>query len=1139
MATSVFIPCETNQVTVILAPKDGLSLLEQHLLRAVDRGLKRFEELNTVFNVGHRTLMGLVHGLWRQGYLQLDLDSGDLELIQGVAKQLLSGDLKDFESGDQEAVELLLMQEKVTGHLLRVTPQVFNRNVYRTVPQQISNGGWSNIPAEQVLPLLERLVMTSKGIQYEGRRIVSWRYGSREGITTNTSFGQRRLMEVGLTIEHGFSSTPNVRIITPLELLPVVRQDLERAIEHLLSEGEEAPTPIVKYLREQTQDRDASALYADGILEHHLTELRHVVDRWAPSSDPLDSSTLRSNHTAWNLLANQVRAGLELRWSGRMEIAILSNQQAIWQAVGELIPQARKRIILCMPRPHWPTFNREMYPLLKRLFDESLPRSKNSLGKKKEPQAMVWLFWGIHSQDRVTPEFQAGMDALTKESKGRFFWTPESSSVQANLVMVDDMKVVFSTGHLGEMTTPVMQGMEPLGIRLEAPQSNISSPMLDSLLGWLNSKYPDWENAPYNQSHISLNKRDAEAPDEEASDAVWAWLPNPPALPHWVENEKNTEEDRKDSSTQANSRKCIPENQFWWKCWDNYQKTCSELTRVENRAEWVFHMHRHRELLFKAASKARYRLFFNSRNPQADIFNNTLRDLLLEAAGRDVQVVLAFSESQVYSHWIRSCLDMFQQVPNIQVIFQSCVGGVILWDDQCLLGGLDLLSWRMIQEPGWRHRQQDIGLLVQGNVITNTIWSHLIPVFSVKHIQDEPPADVHATLRTFDRDLSQQKVLTELTLAETTSEHVEILVRWFAKQGEQPSDHWQNLEFLQGHLKEQSWRYALAAALRASSKAMDDPSYHHMRRLLAENLWHDHIYMEASLLLERGDDDTPSNQRPPIRLASLAAAYCSPSHQVSLLHSFSDDWPTSMNMRLSLFFLASLGMLRDGLEETWYLLEGIPDNDWPNPWQEWRKEILNYWTNCGQRMPPLDDMAGIYSNDLYTEAWELFQQAQAADARYPIGRKIWKRLFMPNGPMGKLGTCLEKKELANVQTWLDEKWSTDYLIDWGYHQLQQESKNFSGSPIDMPQRRSMSNRLDKTKEKVHQWVKSNGKDRDGDTNVASATNLIHTLLGDSEQSWEKLSHVQSAIIKWVENRDFVAPLAADLFHWLKRYTTRS
>jgi hypothetical protein len=256
----VLIPARRFEVEVVLGPHDGLSILEQHVLRAVGMGSPTVEAVAALLAIPARMSLDAAVDLLARGLIDVEVN-GKLRLPEVVSRAMgdpthpESGWFLGFQSAHlPETQSVSLVQDLVAGEVFsppRGTP--FGRDRLPTMPESTQIPAVDEIPLATLLPAVNQAMLAARGDSAQvssdldatplprDARVLDVRV--RRGTLSSGGSGGpvavrgiRVMAQVRVT-ERGADEPPRVSIVEPARIPMHVRRSIASALDGLWARG--------------------------------------------------------------------------------------------------------------------------------------------------------------------------------------------------------------------------------------------------------------------------------------------------------------------------------------------------------------------------------------------------------------------------------------------------------------------------------------------------------------------------------------------------------------------------------------------------------------------------------------------------------------------------------------------------------------------------------------------------------------------------------------------------------------------------------------------------------------------------------------------------------------------------------------
>lgn len=1103
----ILIPCEEFQVEVQLGPENGLSPLELIALRALKRGIDRFEDLAHLFQLGHRPTLDLVSDLWRGGYIFVDFGEGRIRALDHVLRRLDTEKEIELAGGERFQRPASLMQELISGSILPLLPLPRRWSSERVAPQILPPGSFKDaVRADRTLLLraLERIVASwtdsARSLKVLGANL------RMNEVLNGELVGRRRLFELQLQGEISPSGRLDLKVLKPTSLPGKVRREFEIRLGDLA--GERPDDPFFKFLRESFRsDSDSGIRLSD----NPMARLRKKVENF----DRLPATVLNNPRVVGNHqddfadLATIILEGVSQRQAERVRVKVLSGREAIDDAIRSAIGEAQKQIVLGCPAVRWEGFSRYL----------------RGIEKAIERRVRIFMLWGLRPDDPLDTTVRNAFDDL--ERRGGFFcWARYSSRSNARFCLRDGELAIFTNVSFLDGG----DGAKPsLGVCVRAAEgADLCRPVIDQL-DRVYRNFPDHRLAARLLIHPPTRRK-------EESDALPpATLPAIPVAPEISQ-----------LASDYGEALLIA----WRSSWHEFVTSITAQLEDQGTTASLVHDSQHRDLLLQALRESRQWVVVADERLSSAAIDLKLSQALRDCLEQGTVVVLIHSYLPTQDKAVKTRIVQLQQ--SFPQLFKSltapCQGGLLITDDWLLTTSFDFLSLAGFTEaPDRRRVQLETGLLVRSREAAHAALSHVaatVPDLGQLLGKSRQDSFVAADPGPTGAEVARQRGMAERhkELLDRLAPPRKIwqaphqpvdraaeLKRWFLASASLSSTA-ADLEVLIAALPVADRRLAVAAGL--AHGGMARPKRDRWLSWLAEDRWHSDSWNEAAVLIEGLETPGGGGTLPPLALAHLAASTGNRQWRESLIESLLDA-EIDLEGKAAAVCLVCPALLLDGITPAWYLLEAW-QNDLPAPLAAWSSAIQAYWTDVGTPIP-VDALARQETIQqavrLATDAREAllaaFENAATIGFSFPLGVKTWARLFHPNGPLGSLRPLIVAAEVGKVQAWLDRRavdGELEELMDRTARQVSVDDPSLRMDRIVDPKRTSCLQRLDAFQQAARLWV---------DSEKAASNPSAHlTLIEKSRELGLALRSTQDGVEQlarfWTEKRSYSAPLARRL-----------
>lgn len=362
-AVVLALPCTPLRVKVQIG-SSGLTYLERVALRAIALAPDALvlSTLEDILPIGARPLYDLLFGLWRQGYIQMNIHSGKIKLARGVHLDML-----DQLRGTATEVPVDIVQERLTGRFLPVTGSRSHWHWKYRLPVVTP----FELRPEMRGDIVRAVAIAARRRQPGGVSAAAARAVPDIRIEPDALriAGAQRWVRVRVDcVIDGATDQLRFLLLDQIGLDGIGRQAIERALDELAHDRpHESPFDT---LREQARPRSArkplSALIA-GLYER--SERLHAAER----------GVVAGLHDDLVAITREINGQLAVAARADAEIDLVIGREQHEQCVVRAIETSREQLLLCCPFIDFAALQRLQQPL----------RQAISRG------VQVHLMWGI------------------------------------------------------------------------------------------------------------------------------------------------------------------------------------------------------------------------------------------------------------------------------------------------------------------------------------------------------------------------------------------------------------------------------------------------------------------------------------------------------------------------------------------------------------------------------------------------------------------------------------------------------------------------------------------------------------------------------------------------------------------------
>lgn len=615
----VLVPCRRFEVEVVLGPHDGLSIIEQTILRLAAVGRATVDEVAALLHIPPRMVLDASVDLLARGLVDVQLDGTLLavpEVVEAMGEP--ASPKKDwfaaFQSGNvPEAATVHLVQDLVAGEVFRY-PRVplLERERLPIMPENAEIPSVDEIPLATLLAAVTRALLAFRSESAFGDDLhadavprdarvlqVKLRRTGASGPPAHL-LTQRALLQASvLASEQGDDEPPRVAIVDP-EWIPLhVRAKISSTLAGLWLRG--FGRGRGQFFERLDASVDAPSSHEQPTVAPHAIELVQAVetllaDEKRPSEaahrDLVVADAAARPHVE-HLSAYSAPATLMLGRAADFRSAML-----------EALASAERQVVLASP---WMT---------------QLDRSdelREAIERATARGVHVVVIWGIERRQRRPDEpgwdTLARLGAQSRGSSGAVVYCDRGAGSHAKLIVCDlDWMVLSSCNFLS--ASPEKQQRE-VGIRVTASDGVVPLAMQE-ILGWARRLMPDYLVQQRCVDLPALFGRVESRPILSLDDAVIG----PPQL---LFGDVGVE--------------------IWRRAWTARVTGLRDMLTMAQDAVVPVFDRGHREALILAVSTARKRLSIESHRVSAQGLSEPIVDELERAISRGVEVRLVHDAS--------------------------------------------------------------------------------------------------------------------------------------------------------------------------------------------------------------------------------------------------------------------------------------------------------------------------------------------------------------------------------------------------------------------------------------------------------------------------------------------------------------
>jgi hypothetical protein len=684
----VLIPARRFEVEVSLGPHDGLSLIEQYILRAVALGVTTVEGVARVLSLSDRMVLDVAVDLLARQLIEVG-DGGVLGVNERVRSAMGDGSnpTKDWFLGFQSARlpeprTVALVQDLVAGEVFSLARVPADRERLPRMPNNDAIPALEEIPLATLVAAVTNAMRASRRSRGETRgddlrdeqlprdaRILGVRL-ARAGAAGESSGavavrGMWILAQVAVT-NRGADEPPRVAIVEPTGMAPHVRRSISTVLDDLwrrnVTRGEGQFFARLHAYRDAWDEerpprfvspvpllQRASSLVADSSTEpqtahEELSDLARAVDEagehlgaFAAPVELVDGAPLLFRGAALDALRTaEAQVVLACPWIGQIE------RDATWQ--------------------------------------DAL-RDATARGIK------VVLVWGINADGPQEDPTWHALRGLARDGDGGLVFAGRGAGSHAKLIVCDaSWALVTSCNYLN--SAPDRTRRE-LGLRVRTTNGTVPL-ALQSVLGWARRLMPDY----------MARDRCVDAP---ALFGLREMRPDVPVARQTV----------------------APPNPYfgsvgidaWKQAWVERLAELRTLTSATSSAVLPVFDGEHRDLLVRAIEHAQERILIESHRVSGYGLTEPVLTALIAARARNVQVVIRHGIDSTLEPGSQERLDALR-ASGATVLAVDTHAKVLVHDHWAVVSSFNFLS----ADPGLRGARE-LGLRTNDAAVVASLWN--------------------------------------------------------------------------------------------------------------------------------------------------------------------------------------------------------------------------------------------------------------------------------------------------------------------------------------------------------------------------------------------------------------------------------
>lgn len=688
---AVLIPCRTFDVEVVLGPHDGLSLIEQTVVRAVALGVARVDQIASTLAIPGRMVLEVAIDLLARGLVDAEPD-GTLHVHERVLIAMADPERPEkdwfvsFQSAQlPEPSTVRLAQDLVSGEVFSV-PRIppLERQRLPLMPENNTVPTPDELPAGVLLAAVTQ-AMRARRARDAGSselhgdplprdaRILNVRVRRTQGAAGSAGHvGSQRLLLHGVVnaSRRGEDEPPRVRILEPVDIPVLVRHRISSALDDLWARGFGRGSGQFFQrieLAEPSTEAGASAIPALPI---------SVIDRMAAllETNAAEPGTV---HAELTVLEGEARPAVELLAAYSAEPKLCSATAARFQdAVLLALGSANRQVVLACP---W--IGQLGHPGdLQDAFRSALERGVN-----------IVLVWGINTDPApidASWEFLRRLAEDTRPASGCLIFAGRGAGSHAKVIVCDlDWAVVSSCNFLNASRD---RSSTEVGVELRSSPKGVVPLGLQAILAWIRRMIPD-----YRVQERCLDDPMLFGRSEQRGSLLLDV--QPVASPNIVFGAAGVA--------------------TWRRAWESRTNYVRELAATAYGAAVPIYDGEHRELLVQAISTARRRLHVGSHRVTTRGLSEPLVEAVERALARGVEVRIRHGAIDL-EPVARARLDQLAGC-GVSVEAWDTHAKIIVCDDWAVVSSFNFLS----VEPGTRSAHE-LGVQLHEPPMVDALWNN-------------------------------------------------------------------------------------------------------------------------------------------------------------------------------------------------------------------------------------------------------------------------------------------------------------------------------------------------------------------------------------------------------------------------------
>ena len=486
----IVVPCRTFGVRARLASGEAqITPIERLALRAIGAGLDDIDTLSRLLRIGQRPLLDLIHDLWLQGHVIVDMHGGTLMLSGTARKAFADGDFSELKTGERNYELIELMQELVSGAIL---PSGGRSHPFgpqsALVPTELTGLSLEHISQAQLLAAVRAKLgreRTRRGGRSRGfinalDVVEAWLEPDQLHLIPSgagaTVQQQRYLgLEVDVTVDSD-SGRLVFEVLGPTEIPALTRRDIGRELSAM---ADRLPNQyFFRHVRElRIEDARPVRVSAEVAVEALLARTVDLAET--------NPGVLEARQSELIDLLDDAEAALSQIARAQAEAEVIAGRLKQDDRIRTLFGEAQRQLVFANPWIDFDALIRELGEGQKSWLD----LIEDAL--RKGVQCV--LLWGIKDDSRLDPKVRQALYALANRYPNHLRFSQRAAGLHAKFVVCDARKALVTSYnflHPGASTATL-----ELGVLVEPPgkATNQACELALELLRWSRRNYPEYE----------------------------------------------------------------------------------------------------------------------------------------------------------------------------------------------------------------------------------------------------------------------------------------------------------------------------------------------------------------------------------------------------------------------------------------------------------------------------------------------------------------------------------------------------------------------------------------------------------------------------------------------------------------------